>query len=53
MCTTLQRVRIIAIGMNDHFGGGNHSTLQLDLVILRPTVWLDADQLVVDGVLKE
>jgi hypothetical protein len=53
MCTTLQRVRIIAIGMNGHFGGSNLSNLHLDLVILHPTVWLDADQLVVDGVLKE
>jgi aminopeptidase len=43
----------IAVGMNGHFGGSNHSNLHLDLVILHPTVWLDAEQPVVDGVVKE
>ncbi len=41
----------IAIGMNDHFGGRNRSNLHLDLVIMRPTVWLDSEQAIVDGVL--
>jgi leucyl aminopeptidase (aminopeptidase T) len=31
----------IAIGMNDRFGGQNHSNLHLDLVMLSPSVWLD------------
>jgi aminopeptidase len=31
----------IAIGMNERFGGRNRSNLHLDLVILRPKVWLD------------
>ncbi len=31
----------IAIGMNDHFGGQNHSNLHLDLVILHPSCYLD------------
>jgi len=30
----------IAIGMNDHFGGQNHSNLRLDLVMLHPSLWL-------------
>ncbi len=31
----------IAIGMNDSFGGQNRSNLHLDLVMLRPSLWLD------------
>ena len=31
----------IAIGMNDRFGGQNHSNLHLDLVMLQPSLWLD------------
>jgi leucyl aminopeptidase (aminopeptidase T) len=31
----------IAIGMNDRFGGRNHSNLHLDLVMLHPSIWLD------------
>src|SRR4030043_1682095 len=31
----------IAIGMNDHLGGQNHSNLHLDLVMLHPSLWLD------------
>jgi aminopeptidase len=39
----------IAIGTNVAFGGRNRSNLHLDLVILRPTVWLDGAQVVADG----
>ncbi len=39
----------IAIGMNAGFGGRNRSNLHLDLVILRPSVWLDGAQVVDDG----
>jgi aminopeptidase len=42
----------VAIGMNDHFGGRNRSNLHLDLVIMRPTVWLDSELAIVDGVLQ-
>jgi aminopeptidase len=31
----------IALGMNDRFGGQNHSNLHLDLVMLHPSLWLD------------
>ena len=31
----------IALGMNDRFGGCNHSNLHLDLVMLHPSIWLD------------
>jgi aminopeptidase len=31
----------IALGMNDWFGGQNHSNLHLDLVMLHPSLWLD------------
>ena len=31
----------IAIGMNDHFGGQNHSNLHLDLVMLHPSLRLN------------
>ncbi|OGO31012.1 MAG: hypothetical protein A2136_02735 [Chloroflexi bacterium RBG_16_54_11] len=33
----------IAIGMNDRFGGQNHSNLHLDLVMSQPTLWLDGE----------
>jgi aminopeptidase len=42
----------IAIGMNEHFGGGNRSNLHLDLVMLNPTVTLDGSPLVTDGFLS-
>ncbi len=42
----------VAIGMNDRFGGKNRSNLHLDMVILRPTVWLDDSPLITDGVLQ-
>jgi aminopeptidase len=41
----------IAIGMNEHFGGGNRSNLHLDLVMLNPTVTLDGSPLVTHGLL--
>ena len=41
----------IAIGMNESFGGKNRSNLHLDLVILRPTVWLDDTLTIDNGVL--
>jgi aminopeptidase len=31
----------IALGMNDRYGGQNHSNLHLDLVMLQPSLWLD------------
>lgn len=42
----------IAIGMNEDFGGRNRSNLHLDLVIMRPTVWLDGEHVVVDGLVQ-
>ena len=42
----------IAIGMNDRFGGRNHSNLHLDLVMLRPSVELDGTTVVADGALR-
>jgi len=42
----------IAIGMNDRFGGRNHSNLHLDLVMLRPCVKLDGTTIVADGALQ-
>jgi aminopeptidase len=39
----------IAIGMNESFGGRNRSNLHLDMVILRPTVWLDGLPVIIDG----
>ena len=41
----------IAIGMNKRFGGTNRSNLHLDLVILNPTVYLDGDLLISNGVI--
>ncbi len=43
----------IAIGMNDRFGGKNKSNLHQDLVILKPTVWLDEKIILENGELKE
>jgi aminopeptidase len=43
----------VAIGMNERFGGRNRSNLHLDLVILRPTVWLDETKVIEDGSLLE
>ncbi len=42
----------VAIGMNERFGGRNRSNLHLDLVILRPTVWLDAMKVIEGGILR-
>jgi aminopeptidase len=39
----------IAIGMNDRFGGQNHSNLHLDLVMLQPSLWLDGMLLQLPG----
>jgi aminopeptidase len=39
----------IAVGMNESFGGRNRSNLHLDMVILRPTVWLDGLPVIIDG----
>ncbi len=39
----------IAIGMNDRFGGQNHSNLHLDLVMLNPRVWLDGSIVCLPG----
>jgi aminopeptidase len=33
----------IAVGMNDHFGGLNHSNLHLDMVMLHPALYLDGE----------
>lgn len=41
----------VAIGMNERFGGRNRSNLHLDLVILRPTVWLDEMKVIEGGIL--
>jgi leucyl aminopeptidase (aminopeptidase T) len=41
----------IAIGMNERFGGRNKSNLHLDLVVLRPEVWLDKTLVIDDGIL--
>jgi aminopeptidase len=35
----------IAIGMNDRFGGQNHSNLHLDLVMLQANLWLDGSRI--------
>ena len=42
----------IAVGMNDNFGGRNRSNLPLDMVILRPTVWLDGSPVLTGGILE-
>ncbi len=42
----------IAVGMNDHFGGLNHSNLHKDLVILKPTVFIDGQVIVDRGKLR-
>jgi len=39
----------IAIGMNDSFGGQNHSNLHLDLVMLHPSLWLDGRLIYLPG----
>jgi aminopeptidase len=39
----------IALGMNDRFGGQNHSNLHLDLVMLQPSLWLDGKLLKLPG----
>jgi aminopeptidase len=39
----------IAIGMNDRFGGQNHSNLHLDLVMLNPSLWLDGSLVQLPG----
>ena len=41
----------LAIGMNESFGGRNRSNLHLDMVILRPAVWLDGSPVIADGIL--
>lgn len=41
----------VAIGMNESFGGRNRSNLHLDLVMLRPSVWLDESLVLADGIL--
>ena len=43
----------IAIGMNEHFGGRNRSNLHLDLVILRPSLWLDGQMVIQNGTLLD
>jgi len=43
----------VAIGMNERFGGRNRSNLHLDLVILRPSVWLDERKIIEGGALCE
>jgi aminopeptidase len=43
----------VAIGMNERFGGRNRSNLHLDLVILRPSVWLDERKIIESGILCE
>jgi aminopeptidase len=43
----------VAIGMNERFGGRNRSNLHLDLVVLRPTVWLDETRVIENGILSE
>jgi leucyl aminopeptidase (aminopeptidase T) len=42
----------IAIGDNHSLGGNVKCRIHLDMVILKPTVWLDGKPLVVDGDLK-
>jgi len=42
----------IAIGMNERFGGRNKSNLHLDLVILKPAVWLDDKIILENGEFK-
>jgi len=42
----------IAIGMNESFGGRNRSNLHLDMVMLRPTVWLDGSPVLTGGTLE-
>ncbi len=42
----------IAVGANQALGGRNRSNLHLDMVILHPTVALDGDLVLVDGVLQ-
>jgi leucyl aminopeptidase (aminopeptidase T) len=39
----------IAFGINDRFGGKNHSNLHLDLVMLQPSLWLDGGLLNLAG----
>ncbi len=39
----------IAIGMNNHFGGQNHSNLHLDLVMLHPSILADGKPLSLEG----
>ncbi len=42
----------IAVGDNHTIGGKVESGIHLDMVILKPTVWLDGDKVVDDGVLS-
>ncbi len=42
----------IAVGDNHTIGGEVESCIHLDMVILKPTVWLDGDKVVDEGVLS-
>jgi len=41
-----------AIGRASHFGGVNQASLQLDMVLLHPQVWLDDALILQDGKLR-
>jgi leucyl aminopeptidase (aminopeptidase T) len=42
----------IAVGDNHTIGGNTESGIHLDMVILKPTVWLDGEKIVDNGVLS-
>lgn len=43
----------IAIGSNEFFGGKNRSPIHKDMIILKPSVWVDGRQMLEEGALIE